>query len=419
MNKYRNEAAVLKRNGNPAAELNNCRILTAEMKGSRVAVTALTGSGVALADMKGCTNAAASMRIYRIAAALLISIVLIVCSAVTSLAETHSFKGECSYDGSSIVSDFDSDAFAAAINELQPGDDLHYTVTYGNTSKSYADFYMRNEVLTTLEDHKSQAENGGYTYVLKNIGPDGTETVLFDNSDVGGEVVKGGLEGLKQATSATKNYFFIQQLKPGEEGKTVLYVLFDGETEVNDYMDTFGDLMISYAVEDMGKDGKTTTDKSGKILKDKGSKKNRKPGSDSDRSGGNSTGDTSHILVFAAIEIMAVLMLIAAIAIRRKENRALAAERAAAQSASGSARANRSAENAGGSGNAGTQNSANVQSVAVGAGSTGVQNSADNAAGSGNTGAQISAGANHNADAQNSAGAKIGAGESRRGGTDR
>ena len=179
---------------------------------------------------------------------LLTALAVTLCGSMC-FAETHSFTGKCTYRNGQISSDFDSKTFAASISNMEPGDSLDYTVTYTNGSSTLTRWYMKNKVLETLEEKKTQAENGGYTYVLKNIGPDGKETVLFDNSEVGGENITNKLQGLKQATNATGEYFFIQNLRAGQSGKTVLHIEFDGETEVNDYMDTAGNLMIAYAVE--------------------------------------------------------------------------------------------------------------------------------------------------------------------------
>ena len=180
---------------------------------------------------------------------LLTALVTCLCMSSVSFAESHSFTGACAYNGSTIDGDFTSDVFAASQSSLEPGDDLTYTITYKNNSGDTTEWYMLNSVLQTLEEQKDVAEHGGYTYTLKNIGPDGTETVLFNNAEVGGDKVVDQLEGLRQATTATGDYFFIQELKPGETGTTYLYVKFDGETEVNDYMDTYGKLRVAYAVE--------------------------------------------------------------------------------------------------------------------------------------------------------------------------
>ncbi len=198
---------------------------------------------------------------------ILLSLLVIVLCGSVCFAQNSKFTGTCTYNGSKINSDFDSKSFAASISGMEPGDTLDYTVTYKNGSNELTRWYMKNSVLETLEENKKQAENGGYTYVLKNIGPDGTVTVLFDNSEVGGENVTNKLQGLKQATNATGDYFFIQNLKAGQSGQTVLHVEFDGETEVNDYMDTYGKLMIAYAVEKDEAKTTTTTVKTGDPVK--------------------------------------------------------------------------------------------------------------------------------------------------------
>ena len=182
--------------------------------------------------------------------AFLMAMTMVMAAPYVAFAEGYSENDAvCSFDGTAISSNFDSSDLATYMSHLEPGDTLDYEVTYTNNSGKTTDWYMLNDALQTLEDSKDIAENGGYTYVLKNIGPDGAETVYFDNSEVGGEAKTGGLEGLKQATNATKNYFFIQQLAPGQSGKTSLHVELDGETQVNDYWDTKGVVRLAYAVE--------------------------------------------------------------------------------------------------------------------------------------------------------------------------
>ena len=116
---------------------------------------------------------------------------------------------------------------------------------------------MKNEVLTTLEQSFDRTENGGYTYRLTHITPEGKRQDLFNNAAVGGDSRSGNMEGLHQATNATKKWFYIQDLAQGQKAYTELYVKFDGETEVNDYMDTYGKLKVAYAVE-LDKTGERT-----------------------------------------------------------------------------------------------------------------------------------------------------------------
>ena len=240
------------------------------------------------------------MRKKHVMIVLLASLALLLALTSMSYANSYSFKGKCSYNGSKIVSDFTSDDIAAAQSKLQPGDVLTYEITYTNNSKDTTEWYMRNKVLETLEEKKDAAENGGYTYVLKNQGPDGT-TTLFSNDKVGGErSSKKIMEGLLQATNATGKFFFIQELDPGESAKTKLKVKFDGETEVNDYMDTEGSLLVQYAVEK-------------KPVKEKEKRKTivQKV----------KTGDESQIYLFIALMAAAVLAALIAIYFWRRDRR--------------------------------------------------------------------------------------------------
>ena len=230
---------------------------------------------------------------------LLGALVTALCST-TCFAENTPFTGECEYKNGKITSSFDSKSFAASLSNLEPGDTLDYTVTYKNSSGNLTRWYMKNSVLETLEESKDKAENGGYTYVLKNIGPDKKETVLFDNSEVGGENITNKLQGLKQATNATGEYFFIQNLNAKEYGQTVLHIEFDGESEVNDYMDTYGKLMIAYAVEEEETKTSTTTPNTSTSVK---------------------TGDSVQMWKFYVLGGAALLALIALIVSWRKDRK--------------------------------------------------------------------------------------------------
>ena len=192
------------------------------------------------------------MRKLKFMIALLMALTMVMAIPAVAFAEDFEDKNAaCSYDGSEISSNFDSADLATLMSNLEPGDTLEYEVKYTNNSGKTTEWYMLNDALETLEENGDAAKNGGYTYVLKNIGPNGTETVIFDNSKVGGEGTKGGLVGLKQATNATKDYFYIQRLKPGQSGKTSLTVALDGETQANDYMDTKAVIRLAYAVEEI------------------------------------------------------------------------------------------------------------------------------------------------------------------------
>ena len=198
------------------------------------------------------------MKIKHYMITLLAVAALMVGMTVTASAnEYHYDDATCVFNGTDMKISYPSGNLQEVISHMEPGDSVDLLVTYKNNSEYKTEWYMKNEVLETLEDNKDVAENGGYTYVLQNISPNKTRTTLFDNSEVGGEAKVADLEGLKQATNATDKYFFIQTLKPHESGQTHVKVVFDGETEVNDYMDTKGALNLAYAVEIPGDNGTT------------------------------------------------------------------------------------------------------------------------------------------------------------------
>ena len=243
---------------------------------------------------------------------IILAVALITAAAMVSSdagALSSKIDGNCYFDGSRIVSDFDSGEVATAITNLQPGDDVTFTVKYTNQSKDSTDWYMSNKVLQTLEKANSAkkvqgtgtAENGGYTYQLIHTDNNGNSNVLFDNSKVGGEAKPAGLQGLEQATNALDEWFYIQTLKKGESGVVTLKVAFEGETEVNDYMDTKGEVMLKFAVE----------------LTPKAAKSKHYNGN------GVSTGDSANLWPWILAMLAAgLLLLLLALRSRRKDDEA-------------------------------------------------------------------------------------------------
>ena len=110
-------------------------------------------------------------------------------------AESTTVNGHCYFNGNDIISDFDSNVVADKVRGLEPGDDVKFKVEFKNKYKTTTNWYMRNEVLKTLEESFDRTENGGYTYKLVHSRPDGTRQVLFDNSEVGGEAKVADMEG--------------------------------------------------------------------------------------------------------------------------------------------------------------------------------------------------------------------------------
>ena len=140
------------------------------------------------------------------------------------------------------------------IRNLQPGDDITFTVVNKHENSSAADWYVSNDVITSLEDSRASAEGSAYEYLLVYDGANEDRT-LYDSQNVGGYEedkngnVTGGKQGLNEATDAMDEYIFLENMKKGDEGKLTLKVTLDGETEGNAYFDTMAQLKVRYAVE--------------------------------------------------------------------------------------------------------------------------------------------------------------------------
>lgn len=260
------------------------------------------------------------MRAKRIIAVLTILMAMAVAFAAASNAETRKVDGHCRFTGTEIVSDFSSKTIADSVRGLEPGDEVIFTVEFKNDYRVPTDWYMKNEVLTTLEESFDRTENGGYTYRLTHINPDKEREVLFDNSAVGGDSKAGDMEGLHQATNATKEWFFIQTLQKDQIAYTELYVKFDGETEVNDYMDTYGKLKVAYAVElneEDNVDDKEEYEEEEKEEKEKGSSKKKTRKTKSGK-GLIKTGDNNNLLFpVIALIVAGILMVLTVISYMR------------------------------------------------------------------------------------------------------
>lgn len=187
--------------------------------------------------------------------------------SVCLLASAHmTAHAETSYGGSDwsvtftndkrMDSNFKSSDMNDVIYGMQPGDTAVITLALNNGNTDATDWYLKNEVLYSLEDRSSNSgtKGGAYTYKLSYEGPGETRT-LFDSDAIGGESGEGGLEGLHQATNGLddkdpdQQWLFLDTLSNGQAGKVTLEVSLDGDTQGNDYQDTLADLQMSFAVE--------------------------------------------------------------------------------------------------------------------------------------------------------------------------
>lgn len=189
-----------------------------------------------------------------------------------------------------------------ARNDLQPGDTMTFKVDLRNTSGETTAWYMRNEVLQTLEEQQPVAEGGAYTYVLTYSGPGGTK-VLYDSEAVGGsgENPTGGLTGLEQATVALddESYIYLDDLPPGTEAQMTLKIGLDGETQGNDYQDTLARVELGFAVEPASP-VPTTTETHRNVVKTP------------------KTGDTFPVLLFSCLTLVSGLVCVILVCLRLK-----------------------------------------------------------------------------------------------------
>lgn len=204
------------------------------------------------------------------------------------------------FNGNDIVWQNGSGSISEALNDLEPGDTIKIEVIYKNESSESTEWYLRNEVLKSLEE--AGASGGGYSYKLVNNGVTGNLNI-FNSEAVGGDDTyepSGIAKGLKSATNATQEFFYIDTVPAGKSGKTVLEVGLDGESQANIYQNKDGKLELQYAVEFTG-NGETIY----KHVPGKGVK----------------TGDYTDILTPVMVGLVALLLLILTFISAKRDNR--------------------------------------------------------------------------------------------------
>ena len=151
--------------------------------------------------------------------------------------ENTTTAGSCEFTGKEMVSSFDSNKIAASVSQMEPGDSVTFSVDIKNNSSISTKWYMSNDVLKSLEDTQAVAENGGYSYILTFVGPDGKEDTIYSSTSVGGEKETTAGKGLNEATNSLDKFFYLKTLEPGEGGSVKLLVGLDGESQGNIYQD--------------------------------------------------------------------------------------------------------------------------------------------------------------------------------------
>ncbi len=175
--------------------------------------------------------------------------VLALVSSVTTLAEDR--KGasgwQVSFDGSKITNNFSKSDMDDEIYAMEPGDSVELTISLKNSFNGQADWYMRNQVLETLEK-SAEIAGGAYDYLLTYKDASGATTTLYSSEKFGGEGRYNGV-GLKGATTTLDEYFYLDCLGKEDTGVVKLKVALDGETLVNSYQSTLAVLQMDFATE--------------------------------------------------------------------------------------------------------------------------------------------------------------------------
>lgn len=176
-------------------------------------------------------------------------LILTLSSSIAVLAEDRQGASgwQVSFDGKKMESNFTSADMSNEAGLMQPGDSVEFTITLKNSYDGKTEWYMKNEVLQSLED-AGNATGGAYDYLLTYTDTKGQTTTLYSSEKFGGEGRIGGI-GLHGVESTLQNYFYLDQLGNGDTGVVKLKVALDGETLVNDYQSTLAKLQMDFAAE--------------------------------------------------------------------------------------------------------------------------------------------------------------------------
>lgn len=236
------------------------------------------------------------------------ALLLMAGSVMTAWAEEYKGDNGWSviFNGEKMESTFSTGSLSDVILAMQPGDDAAITLSLKNTADFTTDWYMTNEVLSSLEDSQAVAGGGAYSYILTYTNNAGEETTLYSSESVGGEKASNAGEGLHEATNSLEEYLYLDRLNPGQSGNINLLVALDGETQGNVYQDTLADLQMNFAVEKVAASAATTPSTG----------ENTTPGGSAVR-----TGDTSHLGLWSAAALISGFIMLILAVIRVKSNR--------------------------------------------------------------------------------------------------
>ena len=195
--------------------------------------------------MRACTAA------MMLLVAVVLAVTAVCAQAPVAFAQTIEKQWRVEFTGTE-MKDEGTAEIAKTISGMQPGDSAEFDVTLLESYDKAADWYMRNEVLKTMEKSFEDANSnsgGSYSYSLIYLSPQGERKVILSNDTVSGDAGTGGTQGLFDATTATGEWFFLDTLAADAQAHVILTVAIDGETHGNPYFDTNAKVQLSFAAE--------------------------------------------------------------------------------------------------------------------------------------------------------------------------
>lgn len=253
------------------------------------------------------------------------ALLLLSATAPAAFADTIKKQWTVEFTGTEIK-DEGVESISQVIGGMQPGDEAEFTVDLVEACDKSADWYMRNEVLESMEqsfDEANSESGGSYSYELVYISPQNEEKVILSNAVVSGDTESGETNGLFDATEATEEWFYLDTLAPEARARVVLTVGIDGETHGNSYFDTSAKLQLSFAAEptnDPGTSGRVEepTDEVASTTSTEQPEKDE-PKSVAERL--SQTSDMIPLLLIAVIAATAGAVLAVSIVRKRRESR--------------------------------------------------------------------------------------------------
>lgn len=253
------------------------------------------------------------------------ALLLLSATAPAAFADTIKKQWTVEFTGTEIK-DEGVESISQVIGGMQPGDEAEFTVDLVEACDKSADWYMRNEVLESMEqsfDEANSESGGSYSYELVYISPQNEEKVILSNAVVSGDTESGETNGLFDATEATEEWFYLDTLAPEARARVVLTVGIDGETHGNSYFDTSAKLQLSFAAEptnDPGTSGRVEepTDEATSTTSTEQPEKDE-PKSVAERL--SQTSDMIPLLLIAVIAATAGAVLAVSIVRKRRESR--------------------------------------------------------------------------------------------------